>query len=311
MAANELDVAIIGAGFAGLATGAELKRRGISNVAILEQGDGVGDFWRTHTYDCISLHSAWHDLPNDAGANARYPMFKSRADLLRYFEEYARLHALPLRFGERVSSIRQQSAGVGNERDWRIETNRGTVTTRYLVVATGVNRMPSYPVLYGHENFVGTVIHSSQYRNAGGFEGRRVLVVGSGNSAAEVSVDLVRNGAADVAMWVRAPRYFIPLNRMKWMFRALRLLGLTKAESMDARHNIRVGTPEFEAALEQPNRTLAALAVDLSRWGIRTPKALPATEQYTNGRIPTFDVGAIPAMRRGKLRVIDGNRRYR
>jgi cation diffusion facilitator CzcD-associated flavoprotein CzcO len=307
MTTDNLDVAIIGAGFAGLATAAELKRRGVARFAVLEQGNDVGNFWRTNTYDCIRLHSAWHDLPNDGGAIEQYPMFKTRADLLRYFEDYARHHELPIRFGERVSRIKQMGAGAGKDHDWLITTQHGELGARYLVIATGVNRAPSYPVLYGHDEFVGTIIHSSQYRNPAGFVGRRVLVVGSGNSGAEIAIDLLRGGASHTALWVRGPRYFIPLPRMKWLFHLFRLLKLNSPESMDARHRIRVGTPEFDAALEQPDRVLGALATDLGRWGIRKPDAGPAREQYANGRIPTFDVGAIPAIRSGKLQVIDGN----
>src|SRR4030095_703911 len=94
---------------------------------------------------------------------------------------------------------------------------------------------------------------------------------------------------------------------MKWLFHLFRLLKLNSPESMDARHRIRVGTPEFDAALAQPARVLGALATALGRRGIRKPDVRPAREQYANGRIPTFDVGAIPAIRSGQLQGVDGN----
>lgn len=82
------DVVIIGAGFCGLATGAALRACGVENFIILEQGSDVGNFW-SRTYDRLHLHSAWHDLPHDAGLNARYAMYKPRDEvvsvLFRFF----------------------------------------------------------------------------------------------------------------------------------------------------------------------------------------------------------------------------------
>src|SRR5262245_17796733 len=105
-AADRFDALVIGAGFCGLATGAALRAAGVRSFAILEQGDSVGHFW-TKTYDRIHLHSPWHGLPNDRGLIARYPMYKSRDELLRYFAEYADLHELGphFRFGEKVRSV--------------------------------------------------------------------------------------------------------------------------------------------------------------------------------------------------------------
>src|SRR5689334_546518 len=92
-AMQELDAVVIGSGFAGLGTGAALRAAGVRRFAILEQGEDVGHFW-SKVYDRLHLHTAWHDLPHDAGAFRRYPMFKSRDDLVRYFREYAKLHDL-------------------------------------------------------------------------------------------------------------------------------------------------------------------------------------------------------------------------
>ena len=106
---ERFDVIGIGAGFCGLAAGAALRARGVSSFAILEQGQGVGHFW-TKTYDRIHLHSPWHGLPQDGGLVAKYPMFKSRDELISYFGEYAALHGLGphFRFGERVLAVRHQ-----------------------------------------------------------------------------------------------------------------------------------------------------------------------------------------------------------
>jgi cation diffusion facilitator CzcD-associated flavoprotein CzcO len=75
--AGELDALVIGAGFAGLATAARLRRRGVACFTLLEQGPDVGQFWRTN-YDRIHLHSPFHDPPDDGGERARYGTFIGR-----------------------------------------------------------------------------------------------------------------------------------------------------------------------------------------------------------------------------------------
>ena len=199
------------------------------------------------------------------------------------------------------------AAHAGDE--WALDTTRGTLRTRYLAVATAVNRVPKWPELPGREAFRGRVLHSAEYRNARPFAGRSVLVVGSGNSAAEISLDLVEGGARSVAMWVRGPRHFIPLRRMALLFRVFRLLGALSEKQASATHRITWGTPEFEKTIAARDKLGPLLSVDLSRYGIRKPERGPMWELYHAGRIPTFDQGAIAKIRSGAIRVIDGNLR--
>ncbi len=127
---TELDAAVIGAGFAGLGAGAALRQAGVQRFALIEQGGDVGHFW-SKTYDRIHLHSPWHDLPNDGGLIRRYPKFKSRDELIRYFGEYADRFDLrrSIRFNERVAQVKREG-----ER-WRLDTSAGTISVRYLAVA--------------------------------------------------------------------------------------------------------------------------------------------------------------------------------
>jgi indole-3-pyruvate monooxygenase len=305
---ERFDAIVIGAGFCGLACGAALRASGVERFAILEQGDRVGYFW-TKTYDRIHLHSPWHGLPDDAGRIARYPMYKSRDELLRYFAEYADLHALAphLRFREKVLRVARREPGAKGDREWRIETERGAFESRFLVVATAMNRVPTIPEIPGRELYRGRLLHSSEYRNAAPFAGSSVLVVGSGNSAAEIALDLSENGAREVRMWVRAPRHFVPRSRMAWVFRIFRFLGMASDAAMRKAHVLRLGTPEFDAVVRQRDLVSSRLSVDLSRFGIRMPERGPNTETFANGRIPVFDVGAIAAIRRGAIGIVDGN----
>jgi indole-3-pyruvate monooxygenase len=307
-----LDAICIGAGFCGLGLGAALRRRGVSHFAILEQGGEVGHFW-TRTYDRIRLHSAFHDLPDDGGARRDYGIFLSRDELLEYFRRYAERHGLAphLRFGARVSRVARLDPAASGGAEWELETSAGALRTRHLAVATAMNRVPKWPApeIPGRERFRGRVLHSAEYRNAKPWAGREVLVVGSGNSAAEISLDLVEGGARRVSMWVRGPRHFLPLSRVALLFRLLRLLGQMTPAKLAEMHRTSFGTPEFERVVEARDKVMTRLSVDLSRYGIRKPAEGPAAETFLRGRIPTFDVGAIRSIRSGAIRVIDGNQR--
>jgi indole-3-pyruvate monooxygenase len=304
-----LDAVVIGAGFAGLAAGAALRARGVSRFAVLEQGAGPGHFWST-TYDRIHLHSAFHDLPDDGGLRRRYPIFLTRNQILEYFAHYAERHALAphLRFGTRVTRVARIQPPQ-EDAEWEIETSREKLRARRLAVATAANRVPKLPEIEGRASFRGRVLHSAEYRNARPFAGRSVLVVGSGNSAAEIALDLVEGGAGPVHLWVRAPRHFIPLRRMAALYRAFRLFGLFSEARSAATHRMSFGTPEFVKTIEQRDQLVARLSVDLSRFGIRKPEQGPMAETFLRGRIATFDVGAIAKIRSGRIHVIDGNQR--
>jgi indole-3-pyruvate monooxygenase len=307
---ERFDALVVGAGFCGLGVGASLRAHGVSRFAILEQGQQVGHFW-SQTYDRLHLHSAYHDMPKDGGLRREYPIFLSRDELLDYFARYAQLHGLAphLRCGTRVERVRRIEPSASDGDEWRLETSRGVFRTRYLAVATAICRVPKRPDIPGRERFRGRVLHSAEYRNPRSFVGRSVLVVGSGNSAAEISLDLVEGGAQGVALWVRAPRHFIPMRRMEILFRLFRALGALSEKQAGKTHRVSFGTREFGAIIAARDKITRLLSVDLSRFGIQKPARGPMAELAETGRIPTFDQGAIAKIRSGAIRVIDGNRR--
>lgn len=300
---NEKDVLIIGAGFAGLSLGASLRSNGLDNFAVLEQGSGVGAFW-SGNYDRIRLHSPWHDLPCDGGLRKRYGMFLGRDELLEYFRAYAAHHRLAahLHFNERVLRVRRASSR------WEVETEHSFSTSQYLVVATSAFRTPVVPEIPGSDKFQGTLMHSRSYRNGAPFRAKRVFVVGSGNSAAEIALDLVESGAAEVHMWVRGPRHFLPLRTLRPVMRLLRLFDLDFSNrAWDKGHRLTKVNPGFHPTLRQKDRAFSRFSQDLSRFGIRKPKEGPLTEMLVKGRVPVFDQGALPLIRKGKIMIIDGN----
>ncbi len=217
-------IVVVGAGPAGLAVARELGRRGLA-CRVLERHT-VGHSWGQH-YDGLRLHtlkqvSALPGLPMPAG----FPDFPTAGQLRDYLREYARLAQIDITEGVEVRRATPSAAG------WRLETSAGAVEAEWLVAATGIWSKPFRPQLPGHAQFGGAVVHSSEYRNAAPYRGRRVLVVGAGNSGAEIALDLSAHGV-ETGIAVRGGVAFVPWPRRAgqqraaaWLFRSLpRALG--------------------------------------------------------------------------------------
>lgn len=296
-------VIVIGCGFAGLSVAAALRHYQISDFVVFEKGAEIGAFWAGN-YDRILLHSAFHDLPHDGGSRNKYGIFLERDQLLAYFRDYASHHQLDphLRLNERALRV------VRRNSRWEIKTDKTRYTAQQLAVATSANGSPHLPEIPGIDHYKGTCIHSRYYKNPQLFRGKRVLVVGSGNSAAEISLDLVEGGADRVNLWVRAPRHFIRLRTMAKIIRILRFLRIDFTDrAFDRQHQLTKVNPEFYTLLRRKDMMLRHLSVDLSDFGIRMPDNGPLTEMMVKNRVPVFDQGTIPLIQNGTIRIIDGN----
>ena len=200
--ADRYPVVVVGGGPAGLATSAELRRRRIEHV-VLERGDTVGHSW-ANLYDSLTLHTGKHlsalpGMPFDRGV----PLFPSRRDFVAYLHRYAEAQALPIETGRNVTAIERRND------EWLVRTDRGDVTARDVVIATGIIASPRTPAIPGRERFRGRVMHSVEYRRPAGFAGRRVLVVGVGNSGGEIGSELANTGAL-VTIAVRSGANVVP-----------------------------------------------------------------------------------------------------
>lgn len=197
------DVLVVGAGPAGLATSRELSRAGVQHL-VLERGDQVGHTW-ANLYDSLVLHTA-RPLSSLPGLSfpAATPIFPTRRDLLAYLHRYAETFRVPVQTGVDVTSLRRGNAG------WIAATATGAdVHARAVVVATGIVANPHVPAIPQRARFGGRVLHSVDYRRPEGYEGRRVLLLGAGNSAGEISVELARAGAR-VTLGVRTGASVVP-----------------------------------------------------------------------------------------------------
>jgi len=198
---REVDVVVIGAGQAGLSVGRLLSRTELSFV-ILDAEDGPGAGWR-HTWDSLRLFSPafWSSIPGIImpGGRDYYP---TRDEVIAYFKTYEERYKLPIERPVWVHAVRRHA-----DDRLLVESDRGNWLAEHVVSATGSLRNPVIPDYPGRCQFEGVQIHSSEYRSPEPFRGQRVLVVGGGNSGAQIMAEL--SLVAD-ATWVtrREPRYF-------------------------------------------------------------------------------------------------------
>jgi putative flavoprotein involved in K+ transport len=273
----DTEVLVVGAGPAGLATAACLRRRGIDPL-VVDSGGAVGDSWRGR-YDRLHLHTPriqsglpGRRIPRAAGR------WVSRDDYARYLEDYAAQAGVRPRFGVRVARLDRDAVG------WLATADRGPLRARQVVVATGYNGEPLMPAWPGADTFAGELRHAGGYTNAEPYRGRRVLVVGAGNTGAEIAADLAESGAAQVWLSVRTPPNVIP-----------RSLGPVPTTLLGI-------SLDFSPALlaDPVNRLLQRRFV-----GDLTPTGLPVSRQgvvaqaRATGTTPTIDVGLVAALRAG------------
>jgi len=197
------DVVVIGAGPAGLAVARQLEHRHGVAALVIDRAPAPAYSWRTR-YDNFRLnttgflsHLPGQRIPLTAG---RWP---TREDMVRYFDSYVQQQHLALELGCEVKEIDRSAGG------WRINTSTGEIRTRAIVLATGNYRTPIVPQWPGLNRFTGELVHSGEFTNAWPYRGRDVLVVGAGNSAADVAVQLSNAGANRIWLAVRTPPHLV------------------------------------------------------------------------------------------------------
>ncbi|KAI5071350.1 hypothetical protein GOP47_0013601 [Adiantum capillus-veneris] len=280
---------IIGAGPAGLATAACLRKLGVPSL-VLERENCIGSLWRYRTYDRLRLHIAkqFCELPY-MPFPLSFPTFPTRAQFLEYLDDYARAFDIQPQFNESVQEA-TYCAGAGL---WKVESKgpqgERTFLARWLVAATGENAQPVWPDVQGLSSFNGKLCHSSDYKSGEEFSGKRVLVVGGGNSGLELALDLA-NHEADVYMSVRSQVHILPREIFGFSTFAVAMT-LLKFFS-----------------LQWTDRLLLLMSRmilgETSELGFPRPKVGPMEMKCKTGKTPSLDAGTLSKIREGCIEVL-------
>ncbi|WP_225802127.1 ArsO family NAD(P)H-dependent flavin-containing monooxygenase [Streptomyces sp. NK15101] len=195
-----VDVVVIGGGQSGLAAGYHLRRLGLDFV-LLDAQPTPGGAWQ-HAWDSLRLFSpaAYSSLPGRLMPPQPGETYPDAAHVVTYLRDYEQRYELPVVRPVRVEAVRRDGEFL------RVDTDSGTWRARAVISATGTWSRPFIPAVPGRTEFRGAQLHTVEYRGPHDFAGQRVIVVGGGNSGAQIAADL----AYDTHLaWVtlREPRY--------------------------------------------------------------------------------------------------------
>ncbi len=277
---NQTNTLIVGASVAGLASAGQLKARGIDHL-VIEKTDDVVTPWRNH-YERLHLHtnkamSVLAHRKYDKGVGT-YP---TRLQVIDYFDQYRNALDIRPHFATEATSIERRG-------DWWItETTKGRFESNNVIIAMGPYGKPRRVEFKGMESFPGTIVHSSAYKSGRAFKGQKVLVVGFGNSACELAIDLHEQGALP-SMAVRSAVNVIPRDILGIPILQLALL-------------LSVLPPRLADRLNAPLMRL--LIGDIRKLGLRKLPYGPLEQIQRVQGVPVLDIGTLKLIRQGHIRI--------
>lgn len=274
-------IIIVGGGAAGLTTAGALKYLGLDSV-ILDKDTEVGGTW-ARRYARLHLHSvrsysglAHYPLPRT------WPKWVPKDRFVLYLKAYAAHFHLNWIGNTIVRRVRQDAEG-----GWLIETNQDVWRSKIAVIAAGHYGTPVVPDWPGRDDYSGQLLHSIDYRTGRAFAGKRVLVVGSGNSGTEIACDLAEQGAAFVANSIRTPP---PVAPREFLGTPVQVFGITMS-----------ALPSSIA--DRISEVIARIAIgDLSPYEVRPA----AWQPFSASKVPIIDVGWVKEVKKGSVQLRPG-----
>ncbi|CAN1131392.1 Probable indole-3-pyruvate monooxygenase YUCCA8 [Linum perenne] len=290
---------IVGAGPSGLASAACLRDQGVPFL-VLEKEDCIASLWQKRTYDRLKLHlpKQFCQLPK-VPFPEDFPEYPNKNQFVQYLESYAQKFEINPKFNECVQSARyDETSGL-----WRVKTvsTVGSVRTefeyicRWLVVATGENAECVMPDIDGLAEFGGEVIHASDYKCGDKYKGKKVLVVGCGNSGMELSLDLANHNASP-SMVVRSSVHVLPREIYGKSTFELAILLMSWLPLWLVDKIILILTWLVMGSLKS--------------YGLSRPSIGPLTLKDAEGKTPVLDVGALQMIKSGAIKVVPGIKRF-
>lgn len=205
---TRVEVAIVGAGFAGLGMAIALRRAGRDDFVLLERAPSIGGTWRDNTYPGVACDVPAHLYGFATHPNPRWSQeFAPGAEIRAYLEDVAAAEGLGARL--RLGTAMQSADWDAEHEAWRIGTSQGTVLADALVLACGRLTEPSIPEIPGLTTFTGPLFHSARWDHSTDLAGLRVAVVGTGASAVQIVPQLAER-AAHVTLFQRTPAWIVP-----------------------------------------------------------------------------------------------------
>ncbi len=307
MSPAPVDVAIVGAGFAGLGMASRLLDEGVDSLVVLERGDTVGGTWRDNTYPGVACDIPSHlyslsFIPNPSFSR----VFAPGAEIQDYLATVAERRAIAerLRLGAALDSARWDAESSL----WRLETTRGPLAARALVMAAGRLTEPRFPAGVDVDAFDGPLMHSARWNHDVDLAGKDVVLVGAGASAVQIAPHLAET-ARSLTMVLRTPPYVLPRDDRAYTTDELEEFATDPHRIDEARHEA------FEAA----ERLFEARGADLETRRTERARALAHLESQVDDPAlrdtltPGYEFGCkrvlfsedfYPAMSRANVRVV-------
>ncbi|KAJ8623132.1 hypothetical protein MRB53_031661 [Persea americana] len=280
----KIEVVIVGAGPSGLATSACLNLHSIPNI-VLEREDCSASLWKKKSYDRLKLHlpKQFCQLPHMPYPSTS-PTYIPKDLFIQYLDNYESHFKVTPRYCRLVESATYDGGS------WRVvakNTNSGEIEeydASFLVVASGETCDAFVPQVPGLDGFKGSVMHSIDYKSGGEYDGKDVLVVGSGNSGMEIALDLSNHGAR-TSIVVRSPVHVLS----RWMVSVgLQLLKLLPLHLVDS---LLVMLSKFKYG-------------NVAKYGITRPTEGPFYLKEKYGKYPVIEMGTMDKIKSGEIQVL-------